>query len=141
MTPGVKQADPLDKDLIARFKKAVGWFGNDLYDIQDQSVRKAIQDDNTRPVAAPITRADWNDPKWGEQPITNYPLVGAHEDFPESLMAYLYAPQLLKERSPSRFKFFEDNKAKWGPILTAPAKPAFSPRGDYTAPERDTAYA
>ena len=113
MTPGVEQADPLDKDLDRRLRdKAVGWFGNDLYDIQDQSVRKAIQDDNTRPAAAPITRADWNDPKWGEQPITNYPLVGAHEDFPESLMAYLYAPQLLKERSPARFKFFEDNKAK-----------------------------
>jgi hypothetical protein len=120
LTPGVKQADPLDKTLVARFKKAVGWFGNDLYDIQDPAVRKAIQDDNVKPTAAPITSGDWNDPKWGEQPITDYPLSGAHEDFPESLMAYLYAPQLLKDRSPARFKFFEDNKASWSPIL-APA--------------------
>jgi hypothetical protein len=117
MTPGVKQADPLDKELIKRFKKAVGWFGSDLYDIQDAAVRKAIQDDNQKPTAAPITAGSWNDAKWGEQPITDYPLAGAHEDFPESLMAYLYAPQLLKDRSPARFKFFEANKGSWSPIL------------------------
>ena len=146
MTPGVKQADPLDKDLIARFKKAVGWFGNDLYDIQDPAVRKAIQDDNVKPTADPITTRDWNDPRWREQPITNYPLTGAHEDFPESLMAYLYAPELLKARSPARFKFFEDNKGSWRPIL-APRASALAPRdgfsqpGDYTTPERGIAYA
>lgn len=122
LTPGVKQADPLDKDLITRFKKAVGWFGNELYDIQDESVRKAIQDENRRPSAASITGKSWNDPKWGEQPITDYLLAGAHEDFPESLMAYLYAPQLLKDRSPARFKFFEDNKERWSPVLAAPTE-------------------
>lgn len=124
MTPGVTQADPLDKDLIARFKKAVGWFGDTLYDIQDAAVRKAIQDDGRQPAAAPITAASWNDPKWGEQPITDYPLAGAHEDFPESLMAYLYAPQLLKARSPARFRFFAENKGRWTPILAAPARKA-----------------
>jgi hypothetical protein len=146
MTPGVKQADPLDKDLIARFKKAAGWFGNKLYDIQDPAVRKAIQDDNVAPTAPAIEIENWNDPRWGEQPITDYPLTGAHEDFPESLMAYLYAPQLLKARSPARFKFFEDNKASWRPIL-APQASALAPRdgfsmpGDYTAPDRGIAYA
>jgi hypothetical protein len=123
LTPGVTQSDPLDKDLINRFKKAVGWFGNTLYDIQDASVRKAIQDEGVKPTAAPITGQDWNSPKWGEQPITDYLLAGAHEDFPESLMAYLYAPQLLKERSPARFKFMEDNKGTWAPILAAPHMP------------------
>jgi hypothetical protein len=117
MTPGVKQPDPLDRDLIKRFKKAVGWFGNDLYDIQDAAVRSAIQSDQ-KPTAAPITHADWNDPKWGEQPITDYPLDGAHEDFPESLMAYIYAPDLLKARSPARFEFFAANKGSWSPILS-----------------------
>lgn len=56
-------------------------------------VREAIQEDDQKPSAAPITTADRNDPKWGEQPITNYPLTGANEDFPESLMAYIYAPR------------------------------------------------
>lgn len=149
MTPGVKQPDPLDRDLITRFKKAVGWFGNDLYDIGDPSVRKAIQEDNKQPTAAPITHQNWNSAAWIEQPITDYPLSGAHEDFPESLMAYLYAPQLLKDRSPARFKFFEDNKGKWSPILTAPAAkqaapapPAkFSALGDYLDPDPDAALA
>jgi hypothetical protein len=118
LTPGVKGPDALDKDLINRFKKAVGWFGDKLYDIQDPAVRKAIQDDNTQPAATPISFDDWNDPKWGEQPITDYPLYGAHEDFPESLMAYLYAPELLKQRSPARFAFFEREKSAWKAILT-----------------------
>jgi hypothetical protein len=120
LTPGVKQSAPLDKDLINRFKKAVGWFGDKLYDIQDPAVRKAIQDEGAQPSATPITSDDWNNPKWGEQPITEYPLTGAHEDFPESLMAYLYAPELLKLRSPARFRFFESEKAAWKPILIKP---------------------
>ena len=145
MTPGVKQADALDKDLIARFKKAVGWFGSELYDIQDPAVKQAIQVEDKKPAAAPIAGTNWNSPKWGEQPITNYVLNGAHEDFPESLMAYLYAPQLLKARSPARFAFMEDNKAKWSPILASPAgkkaamPPGFVPPGA-PAPETGVAY-
>ena len=130
LTPGVKQADALDKGMITRFKKAVGWYGDELFDIQDPAVRKAIQEEDKKPSAAPITGRNWNSPKWGEQPITNYVLTGAHEDFPESLMAYLYAPQLLKVRSPARFAFMAENKAKWGPILASPAgKKAALPPG------------
>ena len=121
LTPGVKQADALDKDLLARFEKAVGWFGGQLYDIQDPAVRKAIQQDGRKPAAAPITVTNWNSPKWGEQPMTDYVLTTADEDFSDSLMAYLYAPQLLNARSPARFAFMEKNKAKWTPILAAPA--------------------
>jgi hypothetical protein len=60
-------------------------------------------------------------------------------------MAYLYAPQLLKSRSPARFAFIEANKAKWGPILAAPGgkkallPPGFVPPGA-PLPEEGMAY-
>ena len=108
-------------------------------------MKQAIQVEDKKPAAAPIAGKNWNSPKWGEQPITNYVLNGAHEDFPESLMAYLYAPQLLEGRSPARFAFIEDNKATWRPILASPAgkkaamPPGFVPPGA-PAPETGVAY-
>jgi hypothetical protein len=118
LTPGVAGADPLDRDLVKRFKRAVGWHGNALFDIQDPAVRAAIERDE-RPAADAITRDNWNDPRWGEQPITDYPLAGAHEDLPESLMAYIHAPDLLRARSPARHRFFAESRGRWAPILSA----------------------
>ena len=112
-------AHPVDRDFVRRFKSAVGWFGDELFDVQDPAVRRAI-DRGERPTADPITRANWNDPRWGEQPITDYPLSGAHEDLPESLMAYIYAPELLRARSPARHRFFAEHRSRWAPILAAP---------------------
>ena len=65
LTPGVKQADALDKGMIARFKKAVGWYADELFDIQDPAVRKAIQEEGKKPAAAPITGPELEQPEVG----------------------------------------------------------------------------
>jgi hypothetical protein len=128
---------PAPPTLIDEFAKAVGWFKGTLYDIGDPAVEKAIQG-GTQPSATPITTADWNSPKWKEQPMTDYSVSGGpSEDFPESLMAYHFAPDLLKARSPHRWKFFETNKGKWGSFLRAPTAkkpPGWSPGGKTSEP-------
>jgi hypothetical protein len=126
LTPGEK-TPALDKDMIKDFAKAVGWFDGQLYDIGDPAVARALgSDPPQRPTATPITKDDWNDPKWSEQPVGDYPLVGPHEDFPQSLMAYIYAPELLKRRSPRRYAFFEQRKGSWTPILKPPSQASSS---------------
>jgi hypothetical protein len=45
------------------------------------------------------------------------------EDFADSLMAWMYARDALKKRSPARFAYFEDAKRRtgWLPKLVKPA--------------------
>jgi hypothetical protein len=123
MTPG-PSAPALDAKLIKDFAAASGWYGGVLYDIGDSAVQSALAATPPRqPTTSPITANDWNDPKWTEQPIGDYPLVGPHEDFPQSLMAYIYAPDLLKKRSPHRYAFLDSRKASWSPVLKSPPNP------------------
>ncbi|HEY2636969.1 MAG TPA: hypothetical protein VGI54_06240, partial [Solirubrobacteraceae bacterium] len=120
------------------FEKAVGWVrvGGDkrLYDIQDPAVRKAIDKGTEPPAAARITKADWNSGKHREQPMRDYAVTDSEEDFADSLSAWIYARDTLKQRSPARWKFFEDHKgatsgwaAKLIPPGGAPAAPPATP--------------
>jgi hypothetical protein len=119
MTPRGQPLTALDPNLIKDFARAAGWFGGTLYDIGDPAVQQALNaTPPQQPSAQPIAAGNWNDPKWVEQPVGNYQLAGPHEDFPQSLMAYVYAPALLKKRSPSRYTFLDARKATWKPILT-----------------------
>jgi hypothetical protein len=114
-----------DPTMLADFALAVGWWppanvgAQQLYDIQDPAVASAIAQKQT-PTKSPITGSDWNDPKWGEQPISGYSLTGPFEDFAESFMAYAYASAVLKARSPARWTFIDGHKAKWKPGLRQP---------------------
>src|ERR1700760_3286094 len=80
--------------------------GQQLFDIQDPAVASANPQKPT-PTKPPVTVSDWNDPKWGEQPISGYSLTGPFEDFAESFMAYVYASAVLKARSPARWSFID----------------------------------
>ncbi len=115
-----------DPKMMADFALAVGWWPGGagagaprLYDIQDPAVGASIGQQQT-PTAAPITDADWNDPKWHEQPISGYSLSGPFEDFAESVMAYVYAPAVLKARSPARWGFLDGRKTKWKTAFQQP---------------------
>ena len=127
-------------DLIA-FEAAVGWVsvsagGKQLFDIQDPKVKAAIKKATDPPASARITKADWNSGKHKEQPMRAYAVTTSEEDFADSLAAWIYARDVLKLRSPARFKFFEDHKgaaAGWDkklvppggtPATAAPAAPA-----------------
>ncbi len=127
-------------DLTA-FEAAVGWVsvsagGKQLFDIQDPKVKAAIKKGTDPPASARITKADWNSGKHKEQPMRAYAVTTSEEDFADSLAAWIYARDVLKLRSPARFKFFEDHKgaaAGWDkklvptggtPATAAPAAPA-----------------
>jgi hypothetical protein len=108
---------------LAEFEQAVGWVGGVLYDIQDAGVKKAIKAGTTPPASAKITKADWNSGKHGEQPMREYAVTDSEEDFADSLAAWMYARDVLKKRSPARWKFFEDRKgaaSAWAAKLVPP---------------------
>jgi hypothetical protein len=120
-------------EALREFEKVVGWVrvGSEqrLYDIQARGVAQAIKRDPPRepPAAARITKDDWNSGAHGEQPMSRYAVTSSAEDFAESLMSWLYAREVLKVRSPARFKFFDDQARRrgWLPKLVTPgARPA-----------------
>jgi hypothetical protein len=121
---GVQHANTGD---LTDFADAVGWSGGKLYDIQAKGVAKAIAEGTTPPAAAEITQSDWNAPKHKEQPLRAYQATTVVEDYAESLMQWVYVRDVLKVRSPARFKFFNDPKrrAAWQAKLVPPGgKPA-----------------
>ena len=72
-----------------------------------------------------ITAADWNDPKWVEQPVSEYSITGgASEDFAEAIMVFVENPALLLARSPARHAFILARMATWQPQLSQPRPPA-----------------
>jgi hypothetical protein len=116
---------------LQEFESAVGWVrvGGEprLYDIQANGVKRAIERDREPPAAARITQDDWNSGSHREQPMSRYSVTSSSEDFAESLMAWLYARAVLKDRSPARFNFFDDQARRrgWLPKLITPgARPA-----------------
>jgi hypothetical protein len=120
---------------LDEFRKAVGWSaaggkGWKLYDIQAAGVKKAIADDKEPPAKALITRTDWDSAKHGEQPMREYAVTAPEEDFADSMMAWIYARDALKKRSPARFAYFDDatRRTGWLPKLVKPgAAPAGTP--------------
>jgi hypothetical protein len=103
---------------LSEFEQAVGWVrvGGELrlYDIQAKGVKAAIAKGAEPPAAARITRQDWNSGTHLEQPMRQYAVTDSGEDFADSLMAWLYARDVLKARSPARFKFFDDQARRRG---------------------------
>lgn len=114
---------------LREFEQAVGWARVDgelrLYDIQARGVKQAIARGAEPPAAARITKRDWNSGAHLEQPMREYAVSDSAEDFADSLMAWLYARDVLKARSPARFKFFDDQARRrgWLPKLVTTGAP------------------
>ncbi len=134
-------ADPAMGD---DYRKAVGWTSYmpaannqpavppQLYDISVKAVQTAIGNGTTPPSQYQILSTNWNDPSWGEQPVSEYSLDNPGEDFAESVMAYVYNPQVLLQRSPARYNFINTRRLKWLPGMRL-----IRPYPDYNdAPDR-----
>jgi hypothetical protein len=122
-------------DTFRDFRRAVGWTASEpaeLYDVRAAGVAAALGSTppRTPPAAARITADNWNSPAHGEQPLTDYAVVGGpSEDFAESVMALVHAPALLQARSPARSRFLTQRLAGWLSRLVQPP-----PIGDFPAP-------
>jgi hypothetical protein len=103
--------NPPDRQLIPHYRRAVGWQDDDhLFDIGVQAVRDAFAANTAPPAAYEITSANWNDPNWQEQPISQYMVSGGPgEDFAEAIMVFVENPTLLASRSPARHRFITSN--------------------------------
>lgn len=110
-----------DPRTFADFRRAVGWTAAqapELYDVQAAGVGAALAAGTSPPASARITEDNWNSPSLGEQPLTHYAVSGGPaEDFAESVMALVYAPDLLRARSPARYTFLTSRLARWLPAL------------------------
>jgi Domain of unknown function (DUF4157) len=120
---------------LREFEQAVGWVRVDgdlrLYDIQAKGVKEAIAKGTEPPATARITKRDWNSGTHLEQPMREYAVTDSTEDFADSMMAWLYARDVLKARSPARFKFFDDQARRkgWQPKLVTPGAAAAPRQG------------
>ncbi len=122
--PGKQGPDPNmydDYRLVAGWTKYRPAAGNipaadpALYDAGVPEVVQNLKDNKTPPENYHITLYNWNEGRWVEQPVTAYSTVSPGEDFAEAIMAYLKFPDVLQARSPRRFKFISERKAKWLP--------------------------
>lgn len=97
-------------EFFRDFKCAVGWVNDQrLYDIGRADVVTAIANGQTPPDAFLITPAQWNNPRWTEQPMSSYAVTGGPvEDFSEAVTAYVYARHVLQSRSPARYRIIEE---------------------------------
>jgi hypothetical protein len=98
-TPGLAGSE---QGFFRAWSQAAGWSGGAI-----------VQNGTT------LTTANWNDP-WPEQPVSRYSLANPGEDFAESIMAYVEAPDVLRARSPARFAFIDGRRAGWSGHLRAP---------------------
>lgn len=105
-----------DPNVFDAYNQAVGWIGNPprLYDIGAGTVQQAIQQGTAPPAALEITENHWNDPRWVEQPLSNYMVAGGPgEDFAEAVLAYVRDGALLRSRSPRRHAFIQSRIDLW----------------------------
>ena len=116
----------VDPSMMIDYMAAVGWHTHaDLYDIGVPAVRAALATNTAPAMQYKITAADWNDPKWVEQPVSEYSITGgASEDFAEAIMVFVENPALLLARSPARHAFILARMATWQPQLSQPRPPA-----------------
>lgn len=119
----------LDPAMIREYAWAVGWAtesligftGRGLYDIGVPAVQDAFNNVLMPPAQYHITTSNWNDPRWVEQPISNYMVkVDEGEDFAEAVRTFIEAPDLLRARSPHRFNFLQQHEAAWRSRLLRP---------------------
>jgi hypothetical protein len=132
-------AGAIDPHMLDAYRQAVGWTifvpaaGNKpaappaLFDITVQAVKVAFNNNARPPSQYEITRSNWNDPNWGEQPVSEYSLDSPGEDFADSVMAYVYNPQLLQKRSFARFDFIDKGWQRWLPRMFTPPQGAVTP--------------
>lgn len=109
-----------DPQLLTDYKTAVGWTAGAaprLFDIGAPAVQQAIAAGTVPDSTYEITQANWNEPRWIEQPISSYMTTHPAEDFPEAVMAYVVQPDLLRTRSPRRFQFIATRANRLGPLL------------------------
>jgi len=124
-----------DPQLMNDYKTAVGWSSGSaprLYDIGVPAVRTVIEAGGIPDTRYLITRANWNQPNWVEQPVSAYMTTHPSEDFPEAVMTFVASPELLRSRSPRRFQFILQRTARLAPFLRSIA-PAPPEKGDYPA--------
>jgi hypothetical protein len=130
-----------DPGMFDDYRREVGWTdyqpasGNNpalssrLFDAGVQEVRDALKAGKEPPAQYRITQNNWNEGNWIEQPISQYATTNPGEDFAEAVMAFLKIPQVLKDRSPRRFKFLETRKDRWLPKKTESPMPGPKPSG------------
>jgi Domain of unknown function (DUF4157) len=122
--PGKTGPDP---GMLDDFRREAGWapyraatgtspaVPERLVDSGVAAVRDALRTQAEPPADQHITKYNWNEGRWIEQPISEYATENPSEDFAESIMAFLKLPEVLKKRSPARFKFIENRKDRWLP--------------------------
>lgn len=109
-----------DPQFMDDFKRAVGWSAGSstrLYDMGVAAVSTAIAAGSMPDARYQITRANWNQQTWVEQPISAYMTTHPSEDLPETVMTYINDPALLQARSPRRFQFIQQRALQLGPRL------------------------
>ena len=126
--PGKTGPNP---EMLDDFQREVGWtpyrpetatspaVPERLFDAGVPEVRAALQAGTEPPAEYRITKWNWNEGRWIEQPISSYSTWYVSEDFAETVMAFLKVPQILKQRSPRRYRFVESRKERWLPKQTA----------------------
>jgi hypothetical protein len=67
-----------------------------------------------------LTASNWNR-DWPEQPVSAYATRNLMEDFAESLMCFVVAPEVLRARSPARHAFIVSRLGAWRSGLRAAA--------------------
>ena len=119
---------PAGHQLFADWAQAGGW------------VNGRLEQNGT-----PLTAANWNN-DWPEQPVSAYATANLMEDFAESLMCFVERPEVLRDRSPARYRFIVSRLGAWRGGLRA-ARPFTrpllrpGPRGDFVGPSDDARYA
>ena len=144
MTPPAV-GDAPDPTMMNDYRRMVGWTESNpaaLFDIGNAAVQSALASGNRPAVTYQITKDNWRDPHWQEQPVSSYMVAeGPHEDFPEAVMAYINEPALLRQRSPRRYAFLESHKATWLPYLyrsLVNVEQPTPPMGDFPEPRGES---
>jgi len=120
LTPRTGGQPAPDPAFAREYRLAAGWTAGadpELYDAGVPEVQAALAEGRVPPAAYRITPANWNDPRWIEQPISEYMTTHPSEDIPEAIAVYVTQPDLLRDRSPRRFNFLETHKEAVQPFL------------------------
>jgi peptidoglycan hydrolase-like protein with peptidoglycan-binding domain len=103
----------VDPQVFADYRTAVGWVNGQLFDIDKKVVQDAVRENRPPPASERITRFNFNEARWGEQPLSGYMTTDPSEDLPEAISFFVTMPRLLQARSPRRFAFVETHQALW----------------------------
>ncbi|MCC7244080.1 MAG: hypothetical protein IT269_00255 [Saprospiraceae bacterium] len=112
---GIAEAAHLaNPNVFQDFNLAAGWHNGHLYDAGNTQVQSDLSQGNTPGAQFEITAANWNNPRWIDQPMSRYAVSGGQsEDFAESIAAFAQVPSVLQARAPRRYAFIQSNIASW----------------------------